>query len=84
MPDLTAGLNAEGAGAWRPIETAPRDGTPFWAFQAGRQFVCWEDDHPDCGPCWFDDADSEPDPTHWMPLPAPPALNPQASGEGRE
>lgn len=58
---------------WRDIESAPTDGTPFWAYQSGRvQFVCWMDDHPDCGPCWFDDADSEPEPTHWQPLPPPP------------
>jgi len=54
---------------WRNIETAPRDGTKFWAFERRRgQYECWY--HTDG--YWMDHADSEPGPTHWMPLPAPP------------
>lgn len=58
---------------WQPIETAPTDGTPIWAVQGSRQFVAWWDYHPaDDVEFWRDEADSEPQPTHWMPLPAPP------------
>lgn len=63
--------------AWRPIETAPKDGTEIWAFNreqgrmkwiSGRGFALW---------VWVDDllsdVDPSPDsPTHWMPLPGPP------------
>jgi hypothetical protein len=60
---------------WRPIETAPKDGTNFWAAQAGA---------PECGLIYFDDAwrqwisvsegynPPNWEPTHWMPLPTPP------------
>lgn len=65
------------ADGWRPIESAPTDGTPVWAYQPngtpqGAQFIAWMDDHIDCGLCWFDEQDSEPEPTHWRPLPPPP------------
>lgn len=70
--------------AWQPIETAPRDGRLIWAFERGRgverrQYIAW---WVDCGPSrdegqyWQDDNDSEPSPTHWMPLPTPPLPEP--------
>jgi hypothetical protein len=60
---------------WQPIETAPRDGTPIllwahmdwrdelipvtgWYARGSGEWVCHAD--------WFN-------PTHWMPLPVPPA-----------
>jgi hypothetical protein len=84
-----------GAGGWRPIETAPRDGTPILAFcvhpnarYAGEDFAEWTEivvtrwiDHNGGGWTWHGICGQH---THWMPLPAPPALNPQASGEGHE
>lgn len=51
---------------WMPMDTAPRDGTPFLV--AGGT-VKW---HPDG---WFSYASQRVlqwDPTHWMPLPQPP------------
>lgn len=65
---------------WRPIETAPRDGTEI--------LVCMWDDHTMMvvnyeadparpgHPWWTLDgqAYAEGAPTHWMPLPAPPSL----------
>ena len=40
----------------------------------------WCEDFPEWSG-WQNDWDSEPDPTHWMPLPAPPSLPPH-EGEG--
>ena len=53
----------------QPIETAPKDGTRFIAYQKYRD-VCgcwWMETEGWCG--WQNDADSEPEPTHWLPLP---------------
>ena len=62
--------------SWQPIDTAPRDETPILLFSPdAREHV------PMLGRCfdneWYDYwSDSKPaidaDPTHWMPLPAPP------------
>lgn len=61
---------------WRPIETAPKDGTPFLAFVpddtfspiTGIEVYWWEDGLTTSGP------NPPVAPTHWHPLPAPPAL----------
>lgn len=59
---------------WQPMETAPTDGTRFLAYDPRFQphfFECWA--NLDCGEYyWMDDMDSEPEPTHWRPLPEPP------------
>jgi hypothetical protein len=73
---------------WQPIETAPRDGTNILAIVSGN--------HPDSGEaftpevvfwridqwwndCWgYDSTDYEP--THWMPLPEPPAALTEKEG----
>lgn len=57
---------------WRPMDSAPKDGTRFLALQGDRHFDCWWKDAGYGEAYWQDDADSEPDPTHWRPLPAPP------------
>jgi hypothetical protein len=73
---------------WQPIETAPKDGTAFWAqgIYLHSAVICWwrheYDDTDDGKYPW---AFLEPDglvngaredarggPTHWMPLPKPP------------
>jgi hypothetical protein len=66
---------------WRPIETAPKDGTPLVLFspydadlncKGGLIWVSggWRVDRSG----WRGDHAKEP-PTHWLPLPAPPSEN---------
>lgn len=70
---------------WRPIESAPRDGTIFLAINArgnmtgfNHRFV-YSDKLPEGSEKWAEDAgwrevgkDWPSYPTHWMPLPEPP------------
>lgn len=60
---------------WRPIDTAPKDGTnvlaSFWLWNdpekgRGMEVVSWD------GEAWSSDAYPIYPPTHWMPLPASP------------
>lgn len=60
---------------WKPIETAPKDGSPVLAFFGPRHIegVFW-DDAPGVW-CFYSDGDITfpyKQPTHWMPLPEPP------------
>lgn len=74
--------------AWQPIETAPKDGTPIlvygqperhpnlqsWFERPTRIVAAWEPlDEAFCivGGDWMGPFVA---PTHWMPLPVPPAL----------
>lgn len=70
---------------WQPIETAPKDGTrvlAYWPDCYGNGSACaveswfgpWGKGNAD--QTWqspFEWADGHNDPTHWMPLPPPPA-----------
>lgn len=65
---------------WQPIETAPKDGMNFlaWFPSRKRHCVAWRQRHTLDGDLWASFLDAYPDrwsdqPTHWMPLPAPPA-----------
>ena len=72
---------------WEPIATAPKDGTPVLVAGAGGVDMCsWQDEAPEQRECgvivdagypegWWGSAyyaGGEAQPTHWMPLPAPP------------
>lgn len=71
---------------WQPIETAPKTGKdlcakPFlgWCLDdtapgGGDIRVCWWEPHMDGGR-WHGDRDLPEHPTHWQPLPAPPATD---------
>lgn len=58
---------------WRPIKTCPPGEDKFLAYQPDRGiYECWwHEDHRNGG-YWMDRADSDPEPTHWMPLPPSP------------
>ena len=57
---------------WQPIETAPKDGTPF--------IVWWPGGYADTMASWREYLGfigfGEPHATHWQPLPAPPKVTP--------
>lgn len=61
---------------WQPIETAPRDGTPFLGYWAGGKHDCsfraikWHKEN------WWETNEDyrTSEPSHWMPLPEPPAV----------
>ncbi|MCK8788120.1 DUF551 domain-containing protein [Roseomonas sp. NAR14] len=83
--------------AWRDISTAPKgivvNGTPrsvyFLAYcpdisaidPSACLCICWWEPFIGDG-CWYGEGDFETHPTHWMPLPAPPAADTQAGREG--
>ena len=63
---------------WKPIETAPRDGTVIlatWIVNKRRGKWTVQPVIFSCGVwlhAWDEDADLPLGPTHWMPLPEPP------------
>lgn len=79
---LTAGEPGEAIG-WRPIESAPKDGTTilaWWYWEPNDAVtVRWDDDYRS----WVDTSrEIYHPPSHWMPLPDPPAvLTPTESGD---
>lgn len=81
MEDLAKAIIAlTSVDTWRPIETAPRDGTIFLAHGDGPAirscpFICvWDWDDPSKGDYEWRDFYTERvmEPTHWQPLPPPP------------
>lgn len=76
-------------GDWQPIETAPRDGTWLLCYWAGTDIgeyqnrygvAAWTSMHGD-GDSWYEGSGAVGDPTHWRPLPAPPAAAIRRLGE---
>lgn len=72
IEQLEAAPPAEG---WQPIATAPKDGSWFLGWNRDCGCFIWRD-----GPSLITGED--PQPTHWMPLPAPPRA-PQPHEEPR-
>lgn len=71
-----AALDAAEVEGWQPIETAPRDSKPVLLFAGHWRGVGnYEEARYDGDPVWVDERAEfiEPCPTHWRPLPAPPA-----------
>lgn len=75
------------SGVWLPIETAPKDGTSVLLFMAGGDgedpnrtiAVGMWDKFDYCTMGWLMEAgDGWLSPSHWMPLPTPPAASFQA------
>lgn len=72
----------EANSGWRPIETAPKDGTVIWSVEPGeysglsvphQHMMMWDRSRG-----WIDVCEGLVSlPTHWMPLPAPPTAEPE-------
>jgi hypothetical protein len=69
---------------WQPIDTAPKDGTTILGWECDEILLvayCVDDKW-----IWMnfmsDHTSWSPNPTHWMPLPAPPASGPTLRGRG--
>ena len=70
---------------WRPIETAPMDGTDILCWCVEPEFegeenphteqrVCFFGQMQEDYSCWMSHYGYEQRPTHWMPLPKPPSV----------
>lgn len=60
---------------WRPIDTAPKDGTEILAYWSGSgtmRVLYYADQESELGMRWADENDYWSSPTHWTPLPNPP------------
>jgi hypothetical protein len=69
---------------WKPIETAPKDGTCFLAFsdrEYVKLFVCSKAPAGQGGEWHNRSANRWATPTHWRPLPAPPSSPEGGGGE---
>lgn len=69
---VTAERDALKAAVWQPIAAAPKDGTPILVYTPSAEglpaLICRAAWHPSAGFCVCEFRE----PTHWMPLPAPP------------
>jgi hypothetical protein len=77
-------LKASAEEGWRPIETAPKDGTDFLAYSQDLgtndlpPFISLCSWHPDAGFCTCEIRTV----THWLPLPSPPITQSKGGGQG--
>jgi len=73
IEDVIAGRGFD-VDPWQPIETAPKDGTKFLAYEGraeNKRYECWWQEDFSNWSGWQDWWDSEPEPTHWQPLTKP-------------
>ena len=69
---------------WRPIETAPKDGKVVICMRADDRSLPWGAywrTYFDGSKGWSNESGDETRPTHWMPLPAPPAKRDECPNE---
>ena len=69
--ELADALERGDAAGWRPIETAPKDGTPILVWVNDRCHIMRSDDLL-ANPAWLDGFNVR----YWQPLPAPPGSTP--------
>lgn len=70
------GVERPVANGWLPIETAPKDGAQLLAYdKTNGYYNCWWHKNGYGEEYWMDEADTEPNPTHWRPLPASPGAS---------
>jgi hypothetical protein len=62
------------ASVWRPIETAPKDGTEVLVYVHRRMGPLFMGATNSTGKQWWSRNLGDVKPTHWMPLPAPPEV----------
>lgn len=79
---LSAGADPVPVCQWREIATAPKDGTPVLLYKRGHGAVqgWWSSGDAFLMPHWSTMSNLF-DPTHWMPLPAPPVALVPAEGD---
>lgn len=82
MAGFARGKDASGDGreAWRPIESAPRDGSKFLAYEEGHWYAARYFDPEVLEAYCGQPVVQPPEPTHWQPLPAPPAAQAEKGG----
>ena len=82
MREFNAQIPDRAQSPWMDIETAPKDGTDIIVYRPTQTFgehipkvgIDYWMTEKSYGPCWAkSNADCQP--THWMPLPAPPTHN---------
>ena len=86
--DALAQLNQSPDGGWRSVESAPHypeGATPVLVYGAKR--LEWAVAYRDVDDSWLVETCSDTiniyPPTHWRPLPPPPATEPQGEGEDK-
>jgi hypothetical protein len=70
LRDCLTALTQPSAEGWRPIATAPKDGTEVLLLERGARYIGVYNSHIGG---WMVDGDWPVKPTRWAPLPSPPA-----------
>jgi hypothetical protein len=67
---------------WQPIETAPKDGTEVLVYVPRRLGPLYAGAANTTGKQWWSRNLGDIQPSHWMPLPPPPAALARGDGKG--